>query len=184
MNLGKTKLYYNQVFLFSFFYKILPFLLTKYTFYYIIIMEVKYMKSLKFIVITLAILCITSGLPLLFFNNCNSEKYFSTAPQTDTPGPFGYIQKALQDDTLSTETRTDIGNISKEYSNILSGTERDFLKLFLCVSLILGITIITFGIFMLKTSEFKLLATSLITSGTISTILYLLLFAQRFFTIN
>jgi|GEM_PF-2615747 len=136
------------------------------------------MKILKFILATFLILLITAGIPIYSFYKGTITQYFSKVEGVPMEGPAGYLQKIIQDENATQDIKNNSVKLLQEYSNVYVGEKKDVLNLFFCTSLLLGLTIITFGIVLLKIKHYKIVSLSIITAGTISTIIYILIYVS------
>ena len=128
------------------------------------------MKVLKFILITFLILVITAGIPLYVNKITSDNTHLIKVEDSHFSGPYGYVENIIADENVDDEVKDGITNFSEAYQTLMQEEKEDFSKLFLTISLILGITIIFFGILLLKATKLKLFASSVTTAGVISLI--------------
>ena len=134
------------------------------------------MKVLKFILITFLILVITAGIPLYVHKITSDNTHLIKVEDSHFSGPYGYVENIIADENVDNEVKDGITNFSEAYQTLMQEEKEDFSKLFLTISLILGITIIFFGILLLKATKLKLFASSVITAGVISLISYIFIY--------
>lgn len=134
------------------------------------------MKVLKFILITFLILVITAGIPLYVHKITSDNTHLIKVEDSHFSGPYGYVENIIADENVDDEVKDGITNFSEAYQTLMQEEKEDFSKLFLTISLILGITIIFFGILLLKATKLKLFASSVITAGVISLISYIFIY--------
>lgn len=141
------------------------------------------MKFFKFILFTILILIITIGIPFIIFQNETNNQHLTNVPGSSFQGPMGYVSKLLQDPNTTQEIKENVTALNNEYSNLLKEEKKELLNLFFVTSLILGIVIIAFGVFLLKATKYKLFSSVLITSGILSIISYVLIYVTILFTL-
>lgn len=141
------------------------------------------MKFFKFILFTILILIITIGIPFIIFQNETNNQHLINVPGSSFQGPMGYVSKLLQDPNTTQEIKENVTALNNEYSNLLKEEKKELLNLFFVTSLILGIVIIAFGVFLLKATKYKLFSSVLITSGILSIISYVLIYVTILFTL-
>lgn len=134
------------------------------------------MKVLKFILITFLILVITAGIPLYVNKITSDNTHLIKVEDSHFSGPYGYVENIIADENVDDEVKDGITNFSEAYQTLMQEEKEDFSKLFLTISLVLGISIIFFGILLLKATKLKLFASSVTTAGVISLISYIFIY--------
>lgn len=142
------------------------------------------MKVFKFILITIIILSIVAGIPIVIYKVGSENQHLVQVEGNAFQGPMAYASNILKDANSTQEIKENVTKLSSEYNNLLNYEKKDMLNLFFATALILGVSIILFGIILLKISKYKLFSTALLTSGVISIICYIYIYITTLSTLT
>lgn len=134
------------------------------------------MKVVKFIFVVIIIVGIILGIPCFIQNNIDINNYFTQVENAHFKGPAGYFGLIIQNKSADQETLNNAVSMMKDYGNAIIGQKRDFCTLLFVVELLLGISIITIGIILLKLTTKKLVPYAFITSGILAISGYIFIF--------
>jgi len=141
----------------------------------------KFKKLLIFLLFSLIILLITVGIPTYQFAEYRHSEYFTYIESGGDrlPSTFNNIS-IISKELANTDSLT---NLVNDYTNIIRGKSTDLLNLYLSVAILLGIAIISIGIILYKFKH-TTISWSFMSAGTISIIIYILIYITSISVLN
>lgn len=131
-------------------------------------------KVLLFVGVVILVLAVTLTLPICMYNKYNNTYYFTEVENENgvmIPNTMYLISKIANE----LDNKEYISTLSKEFQNINVGRTKDAMNLFLCMGIVVVISIIVSAIILIKNNS-KLIGSAFITSGIISGIVYALMY--------
>ena len=143
------------------------------------------MDLLKTLALTLIILILVSIIPI-FCYGIHAQNHFYTynTEISSIPGPTGYQDRMLE------LLREDIGyipesvalssiDLMESWNNLTKEIIKMDAKIFLYMGILVSAALFTFGIIAIRCKKSKILIASLISSGIISIITYIIIYAYK-----
>lgn len=143
------------------------------------------MDLLKALALTLIILILTSVIPICCYGIHGQNYFYTYNPEISSiPGPTGYHDRMLE------LLREDIGyipenvalssiDLMESWDNLTNKIIKMDAKMFLYMGILVSAALFTFGIIAIKCKKSRILIASLISSGIISIITYIIIYAYK-----
>lgn len=134
-------------------------------------------KIVSFLLITIIILAVIVGIPGYQYVTCKQYIYGASVDENGNQQSrlWNEMLSIFQDETMPVEQKQKVGNLVKDYQTMMQEKSDMQYTLSFILGIGLGIVVIILGIIVTKCNQ-KLLASSLVTSGTIALICYLVTF--------
>lgn len=130
------------------------------------------MKILKFILITIIIICIAGIVPLLLYKTTmDTSSTLEDVEGTEFKGLAGYYSKIILDQNVTTEIRENANNMLESATKILNYKNTKYNTLVIYLLFVLDVFIIAFGIILNRLVSNKSFGNCFILAGIISLII-------------